>query len=70
MLPKVKAINPALEEVFERDYIPRSAELVYHRMVIDETRTDPSDKGATYSVKLQVVIDMNVINSELDRLRR
>jgi hypothetical protein len=70
MLPKIKAINPALEEVFERDFIPRSLELVYHRLVIDETRTDPSDKGATYTVQLQVVFDMNVINAELDRLRR
>lgn len=62
--------NAAIDEAVERELIPRSSEFVFDRMVVSETRTDPSDKGATYRVEMKVVIDMRVLSPELDRLRR
>ena len=66
----IPALTPALEELVDRELMPRSSEFVHDRHVLAESRTEPSEQGATYRVELRVVFDMRTLTPELERLRR
>jgi hypothetical protein len=70
LLQAIKPALPTLEEILERDLVPRSSEFVHDRQVVAESRTDPSNTGAAYRVELKVVFDLGAINAELGRLSR
>lgn len=66
----IRELAPNLEEQAMSELAPRSSELVHDRMVVSETRTDPSDQGAHYRVELRVVLDLSALGAELARLAR
>lgn len=68
--PLVAAIAPSLEELVERELVPRSSEFVHDRQVVAESRTAPSARGAEYRVELKVVLDLRALNIYLERFRR